>query len=199
MVPKCCCICGTLPARRRLGHSSFAALLTAHLSSTGQEDFDRLRPLSYPGADIVLLCFSTVTSSSLESVKEKWTPEINHYVPDVPYFLIGTKVDLREAKLPDPGTKEFAPVSTEEGEALRKSIKAVKYIEVSSKTRHHLDKVFDDAVEIVLKSRAQYETADSAPAATGSGKSSSSAAAADKDPAVDNIPKRKARNGCSLL
>eukprot|EP01122_Echinamoeba_exundans_P014508 TRINITY_DN658_c0_g1_i2.p1 TRINITY_DN658_c0_g1~~TRINITY_DN658_c0_g1_i2.p1 ORF type:complete len:178 (-),score=51.29 TRINITY_DN658_c0_g1_i2:230-763(-) len=166
-----------------------------HLWDTaGQEDFDRLRPLSYPGADIVLLCFSTVTASSLESVKEKWTPEINHYVPDVPYFLIGTKVDLREAKLPDPGTKEFAPVSTEEGEALRKSIKAVKYIEVSSKTRHNLDKVFDDAVDIVLRARAQYETAD-APASSGSTGSSSANNAAP----VDNLPKRKARNGCLLL
>jgi GTPase SAR1 family protein len=33
---------------------------------------DRLRPLSYPGADVVLLCFSLVTESSLDSVKDKW-------------------------------------------------------------------------------------------------------------------------------
>lgn len=43
-----------------------------HLWDTaGQEDYDRLRPLSYPGADIVLLCFSTVNKSTLESIKEK--------------------------------------------------------------------------------------------------------------------------------
>lgn len=43
-----------------------------HLWDTaGQEDYDRLRPLSYPGADVVLLCFSTVNKSSFESVKEK--------------------------------------------------------------------------------------------------------------------------------
>lgn len=129
-----------------------------HLWDTaGQEDYDRLRPLSYPGADIVLLCFSTVTQSSLESVKEKWSPEINHYVPDVPYFLVGTKIDLRDDKKPDPSTGEFEPVSKEEGEAMRKSIKATKYIEISSKNRTNLDDLFKQAVETVLELRLQHE------------------------------------------
>jgi small GTP-binding protein len=128
-----------------------------HLWDTaGQEDYDRLRPLSYPGADIVLLCFSTVTASSFHSIKEKWYPEVNHYVPDTPYLLVGTKLDLREEKKPDPSTGEFEPVTPEQAEEMRKQIKAVGYIEVSAKTRKNLDKLFQMAVDIVFQVRREH-------------------------------------------
>lgn len=39
--------------------------------SLGQEDYDRLRPLSYPQTDVFLVCFSVVSPSSFENVKEK--------------------------------------------------------------------------------------------------------------------------------
>jgi len=39
--------------------------------TAGQEDYDRLRPLSYPQTDIFLVCFSVVSPSSFENVKEK--------------------------------------------------------------------------------------------------------------------------------
>ena len=41
------------------------------LPSLGQEDYDRLRPLSYPQTDVFLVCFSVVSPSSFENVKEK--------------------------------------------------------------------------------------------------------------------------------
>ena len=37
----------------------------------GQEDYDRLRPLSYPQTDVFLVCFSVVAPASFENVKEK--------------------------------------------------------------------------------------------------------------------------------
>lgn len=39
--------------------------------NAGQEEYDRLRPLSYPGADIVLLCFSTVSQASYDAIRDK--------------------------------------------------------------------------------------------------------------------------------
>ncbi|KAK8912581.1 GTP-binding protein rhoA [Metarhizium anisopliae] len=39
--------------------------------TAGQEDYDRLRPLSYPGAQVVLICFAIDSPDSLENVKEK--------------------------------------------------------------------------------------------------------------------------------
>lgn len=39
--------------------------------TVGQEDYDRLRLLSYPQTDVFLVCFSVVSPSSFENVKEK--------------------------------------------------------------------------------------------------------------------------------
>jgi small GTP-binding protein len=160
--------------------------------TAGQEDYDRLRPLSYPGADVVLLCFSTVTRSSFESVKEKWHPEVAHYVPEALTLLVGTKIDLREAGEPDPATKEHDPVSKEEGESMKKSIKASKYLEVSAKTRLNLDETFNMAVELVLEQRRQSE----APAAAAAGD-------AEGEGADNASPRRattsKRKGGCALL
>uniref|UniRef100_A0A6B2LI82 Uncharacterized protein n=1 Tax=Arcella intermedia TaxID=1963864 RepID=A0A6B2LI82_9EUKA len=136
----------------QLEHNDKKVLL--HLWDTaGQEDYDRLRPLSYPGSDIVLLCFSLVTEASFDSIKEKWYPEVDHYVKDVPTILVGTKVDLREAKLPDPGTGEFKPVSTEKGQELANEIGAEKFIEVSAKNGHNLKTIFQEAVSIVMAAK----------------------------------------------
>jgi len=129
-------------------------LVLLHLWDTaGQEDYDRLRPLSYPGTDIVLLCFSTISQSSCDAVKEKWAPEVHHYIPDVPKFLIGTKIDLREAKATDPNTGKYDPVNPEKGQALAKELGALKYLEVSSKTGKGLNEIFNAAISLVLSER----------------------------------------------
>ena len=65
------------------------------ISHTGQEEYDRLRPLSYTQADVFLVCFSVVVPSSMENVREKWVPEIAHYAPGTPYLIVGTQTDLR--------------------------------------------------------------------------------------------------------
>ncbi len=50
----------------------FAVSLSVCVSPpAGQEDYDRLRPLSYPQTDVFLVCFSVVSPSSFENVKEK--------------------------------------------------------------------------------------------------------------------------------
>jgi small GTP-binding protein len=39
--------------------------------TAGQEDYDRLRPLSYPSTDIFLICFSVMNPASFTNVKTK--------------------------------------------------------------------------------------------------------------------------------
>nr|KJB11996.1 hypothetical protein B456_002G197500 [Gossypium raimondii] len=66
--------------------------------TAGQEDYNRLRPLSYRGADVFLLAFSLISKASYENVSKKWIPELRHYAPGVPIILVGTKLDLRDDK-----------------------------------------------------------------------------------------------------
>merc|ERR1712051_445376 len=63
--------------------------------TAGQEDYDRLRPLSYPQTDVFLVCFAVIAETSFNNVKQKWVPEITHHAPGVPIILVGTKSDLR--------------------------------------------------------------------------------------------------------
>mmetsp|Transcript_6816 Transcript_6816/g.21938 ORF Transcript_6816/g.21938 Transcript_6816/m.21938 type:complete len:194 (+) Transcript_6816:150-731(+) len=120
--------------------------------TAGQEDYDRLRPLSYPQTDVFLLCFSITNPTSFENIRTKWYPEINHHAPGVPFILVGTKLDLRN----DPDTiarlqqKRRQPVNYEEGEALARELGAYKYIECSALTQQGLKGVFDDAIRCVL-------------------------------------------------
>lgn len=39
--------------------------------TAGQEDYDRLRPLSYPDTDVILMCFSIDSPDSLGEKKER--------------------------------------------------------------------------------------------------------------------------------
>jgi Ras-related C3 botulinum toxin substrate 1 len=39
--------------------------------TAGQEDYDRLRPLSYPQTSVFVLCFSVVNMTSFENVQTK--------------------------------------------------------------------------------------------------------------------------------
>ena len=64
--------------------------------TAGQEDYDRLWPLSYPQRNVFPVCFSMVSLSSFENVKERWVPEITHHCPKTPFLLVGTQIDLRD-------------------------------------------------------------------------------------------------------
>ncbi|KPP56101.1 hypothetical protein Z043_126355, partial [Scleropages formosus] len=63
--------------------------------TAGQEDYDRLRPLSYPDTDVILMCYSVDSPDSLENIPEKWVPEVKHFCPSVPIILVANKKDLR--------------------------------------------------------------------------------------------------------
>lgn len=82
--------------------------------SSGQEDYDRLRPLSYPQTDVFLVCYSQVRRATLENVREKWLPEIRHHCADAAVIIIGTKGDLVTS-----GSTQYQDRIVPEGEAQR--------------------------------------------------------------------------------
>jgi len=121
--------------------------------TAGQEDYDRLRPLSYPQTDVFLVCFSVVSPASFENVKEKWFPEVRHHCPGVPCLIIGTQSDLRDdtATIEKLAKNKQRPVTTEMGERLAKESGAVKYLECSALTQRGLKNVFDEAIVAALE------------------------------------------------
>ncbi|XP_031204605.1 ras-related C3 botulinum toxin substrate 2 isoform X2 [Mastomys coucha] len=92
--------------------------------TAGQEDYDRLRPLSYPQTDVFLICFSLVSPASYENVRAKWFPEVRHHCPSTPIILVGTKLDLRDDKdtIEKLKEKKLAPITYPQGLALAKDI-----------------------------------------------------------------------------
>ncbi|XP_008575494.1 PREDICTED: ras-related C3 botulinum toxin substrate 1 [Galeopterus variegatus] len=120
--------------------------------TAGQEDYDRLRPLSYPQTDVFLICFSLVSPASFENVRAKWYPEVRHHCPNTPIILVGTKLDLRDDKdtIEKLKEKKLTPITYPQGLAMAKEIGAVKYLECSALTQRGLKTVFDEAIRAVL-------------------------------------------------
>ncbi|KAG9350312.1 hypothetical protein JZ751_026666 [Albula glossodonta] len=96
--------------------------------TAGQEDYDRLRPLSYPQTDVFLICFSLVSPASFENL------------------------DLRDDKdtIERLRDKKLAPITYPQGLAMAREIGAVKYLECSALTQRGLKTVFDEAIRAVL-------------------------------------------------
>jgi len=120
--------------------------------TAGQDDYDRLRPLSYPNTDVFLYVFSVISPASFENVKSKWYPEVTHHCPGVPTILVGTKTDLRDDSqiqrtLASRGNKA---ISHEDGVARAKEINALKYMECSAFTMDGIKQVFDEAVRAAI-------------------------------------------------
>lgn len=121
--------------------------------TAGEEDYDRLSPLSYPRTDLVLLCFAINAPDSLENVSSKWLPEIKHFLPRTPFILVGNKLDLRT----DPKTismlkhDNLQPVSENTGKKMAKKLKAAAYFECSAKTMFNVRQIFHTAAEIMLE------------------------------------------------
>ena len=110
------------------------------LTQIGQEDYDRIRPLSYTNASVFLVCFSLLSQSSLENAEAKWIPELRKYAKGVPFILVGTQSDRRA------GAPASRAVSEEMGRATAKRLGAIEYVECSAKSREGLREVFVGAI-----------------------------------------------------
>jgi len=120
--------------------------------TAGQEDYDRLRPLSYPQTDVFLVCFSVISNSSFENVKTKWVPEIQHHAPNVPILLVGTKSDLRkdDNTIKQLKSRQQEMVTVDAAQRMGKEIGAVNFLECSALTQEGLKQVFDEAIRAAM-------------------------------------------------
>ncbi|KAL1963795.1 hypothetical protein VTN77DRAFT_7861 [Rasamsonia byssochlamydoides] len=116
--------------------------------TAGQEEFDRLRALSYEDTHVVMLCFSVDNRDSFENVSSKWMAEIHENCPGVKLVLAALKCDLRkdEDMNDDPNA-----VSFDEGLAKAKEIGAVKYLECSAVQNRGIRETFYEAAKVALE------------------------------------------------
>ena len=122
--------------------------------TAGQEDYDRLRPLSYPQTDVFLVCFSVVSPASKENVVEKWLPEVQHHCPGVRCLVVGTQIDLRtdEATKAKLAEKRLVPVKKDDAKEWVAQLRREQYrslgdyVECSALTQEGLKNVFDEVM-----------------------------------------------------
>jgi len=120
--------------------------------TAGQEEYDRLRPLSYPDTHVVVICYAIDLPDSLENVMEKWIGEVSHYCSGIPVVLVGCKKDLRN----DPQTIDLLrrqnqhPVTTAQGQAVSQKINARYFVECSARTGEGVREVFQHATRAAL-------------------------------------------------
>ncbi|KAK4336925.1 hypothetical protein RND71_043531 [Anisodus tanguticus] len=120
--------------------------------TAGQEEFSRVRPLSYPEVDAIILCFSIDSRESSQNISETWLPEIKHFCSHkIPIVLVATKIDLRNKKTDNEKDKLSSLITTEEGLKLCTKIGASAYVECSAKLNIGVDEVFKTALKLTIR------------------------------------------------
>ena len=121
-----------------------------HLWDTaGSEHFDLLRPLSYSGTNVFVICYAVADKKSFDNVKKKWVRDLKEKVPQAPYMVVATKVDLRKA------SEKKDLITTKQGQDMAKEVGAKAFVECSSITQEGLKECFNNAVSIALSGASE--------------------------------------------
>ncbi|KAK2757968.1 Rho GTPase [Arachnomyces sp. PD_36] len=123
--------------------------------TAGQEEFDRLRALSYDDTQAIMLCFSVDTRDSLENVESKWVNEIAEHCVGAKLVLVALKCDLREevAEEKDDGTGQSrakTAITYNEGLEVARRIGALRYLECSAMKNRGVNEAFTEAARVAL-------------------------------------------------
>ncbi|RMZ77338.1 hypothetical protein DV737_g4385, partial [Chaetothyriales sp. CBS 132003] len=103
--------------------------------TAGQEEFDRLRSLSYDDTQAIMLCFSVDNRGSLENVSTKWVQEIHEHCP-------GVKVAQHPA---------YRMIHYNEGLEVARKIGALRYLECSAMRNRGVNEAFTEAARVALQ------------------------------------------------
>ncbi|KAJ3500348.1 hypothetical protein NLJ89_g9837 [Agrocybe chaxingu] len=120
--------------------------------TAGQEEYERLRPMSYSKSHVILIAFAIDTPDSLENVSTKWIEEVRSICgPTIPVILVGCKADLRPTEFNPDAPRTW--VTREEGERIANSIGARAYKECSALKIEGVDDVFETATRASMLMR----------------------------------------------
>ncbi|KAG7192114.1 Rho GTPase [Scheffersomyces spartinae] len=119
------------------------AVQLALWDTAGQEEYERLRPLSYNNSHVILIGFAINIPDSLDNAATKWSEEVRNYSPNIPFLLVGLKKDLRL-------NSSLEYVQPYQGEEVAREIGAKAYLECSALTGEGVDDIFETAMRISL-------------------------------------------------
>lgn len=133
--------------------------------TAGQEEFDRLRLLSYSDTHCIMLCYSIDSPDSLENVQSKWVGEIANHCDGVKLVLVGLKSDLRNDEDPEDvdaylsaphnqqGQRRKRLITQEEGMAVANKVGALRFLECSAKLNRGVNEAFSEAARCSLHAK----------------------------------------------
>ncbi|XP_077177053.1 rho-related GTP-binding protein RhoD [Paroedura picta] len=120
--------------------------------TAGQEDYDRLRPLSYSGAHAIIMCYDVTNLISFNNILTKWYPEVTHFCRGIPILLVGCKTDLRKDKvlLRKLHQNQQEPITYQKGENLARRLRATAYLECSARFQENISDIFTEVSKTAL-------------------------------------------------
>ncbi|KAE9372494.1 hypothetical protein N431DRAFT_466738 [Stipitochalara longipes BDJ] len=140
-------------------HDIFVDNVSIELSlwdTAGQEEFDRLRSLSYDDTHAIMLCFSVDSKDSLENVESKWVGEIAENCQNVKLVLVALKCDLRELNAEDDvdadgqHREKKEMITYNQGLEVARRINALRYLECSAMRNRGVNEAFTEAARVAL-------------------------------------------------
>ena len=115
--------------------------------TAGQEEYGKLRNLSYPDTDVFLVCFSIINKNSYNNIGTYWIPEIKTFCPETPIVICGTKIDLREDKV----LSQRIFMYETEGQYIKILNDGYTYVECSALSKRGVNEVFNMCIREYLR------------------------------------------------
>ena len=106
----------------------------------GQAIFKEIRESYLEGSHCCLLVYDMTNEESFKNL-ETWLAELKKFTGDVPFILVGNKLDLEKQRV----------ISREKGEAKSKELGAVTFYETSAKNGTEVDKAFEDLTKASIE------------------------------------------------
>lgn len=112
----------------------------------GQERFNTIRHLFYPGAHLVMFVYDVTRLQSLKNLQTVWETELAQYNPpeeggeNIQKILVGNKADLEDLRV----------ITDEEAEQTAKELGCLNQILASAKENENVDEAFTQLARAFL-------------------------------------------------
>jgi len=125
--------------------------------TAGQEEYDNIRTMNYPGTDCVIICYSVESRTSFKNIETKWLPELEKYCQGAVRIFAGLKCDLLEDPevLKKIEARGETPVTVEDGEQLTSKLGGQAHFRVSAMSGTNVNELFINAMQVTVRGKSR--------------------------------------------